>query len=136
VAQHESLTAQEMIKFLELNDTTELKHWLGKLVENGLIKTKGRTKGTEYFVESSLLRKLDFKGKTSLKNIESHRLQELIRRDLEIYEEAGFSDTHKRIGEEIPTRKVRYELQKMIESGEVETNGKGRWQKYLLTKSA
>ena len=112
VAQNESLTAQEMIKFLELKDSSELKHWLGKLVENGLIKTKGRTKGTEYFVEASLLRKLDFKGKTSLKGIESHRLRELILRDLEIYKEAGFGDIHKRIGEEIPIRKVRYELTK------------------------
>lgn len=136
VAQNESLTAQEMLKLLELNNASELKHWFGKLVKNGLIKTKGRTKGMEYFVESGLLRKLDFKGKTSLKGIESHRLQELIRRDLEIYEEASFSDIHKRIGEEIPIRKVRYELQKMIEFGEVKTIGKGRWQKYLLTKSA
>lgn len=136
VAQNESLTAQEMIKLLELNDASELKHWLGNLIENGLIKTKGRTKGMKYFVESSLLRKLDFKGTTSLKNIETHRLQELIRRDLEIYEESDFSNIHNRIGEEILTRKVRYELQKMIESGEVETIGKGRWRKYLLTKSA
>lgn len=135
VAQNESLTAQEMIKLLELNDASEIKHWLGKLVENGLVKTKGRTKGTEYFVESGLLRKLDFKGKTSLKGIESHRLHELILRDLGIYKEASFGDIHKRIGEEIPTRKIRYELQKMIESGKINTLGKGRWQKYLLTES-
>ena len=74
IAQNESLTAKEMIKLLELDEASELKHWIGKLVENDLIKTKGRTKGTEYFVESGLLRKLDFKGKTSLNGIESHRL--------------------------------------------------------------
>ena len=135
IAQNESLTAKEMIELLELNDALELKHWIGKLVENDLIKTKGRTKGTEYFVESGLLKKLDFKGKTSLKGIEIHRLQELIRRDLEIYQEASFSDIHERIGKEIPIRKVRYELQKMIKSEVIETIGKGRWQKYLLTKS-
>ncbi|MGI9055815.1 MAG: ATP-binding protein, partial [Pyrinomonadaceae bacterium] len=135
VAQNESLTAQEMIKFLELNDTTELKHWLGKLVENGLIKTKGRTKGTEYFVESGLLRKLDFKGKTSLKGIESHRLQELIRRDLEIYKVAGISEIHQRIGTEIPRRKIEYELKRMVENDEIGTEGEKKHRKYLLTEN-
>ncbi len=134
VAQNESLTAQEMIKILELNDASELKNWLGKLVENGLIKTKGRTKGTEYFVEPELLRKLDFKGKTSLKGIESHRLQELIQRDLEIYEEANLPEIQKRIGEEIPLRKIQHELKKMSETDQVQTIGKKRWTRYFLVK--
>lgn len=135
VAQNESLTAQEMIKLLELNDVSELKHWLGKLVENGLIKTKGRTKGMEYFVEASLLRKLDFKGKTSLKGIESHRLQELIRRDLEIYKVAGISEIHQRIGTEIPRRKIEYELKRMVENDEIGAEGEKKHRKYLWTKN-
>ncbi len=135
VAQNESLTAQQMIKCLELNDASELKHWLGKLVENGLIKTKGRTKGTEYFVESSLLRKLDFKGKTSLRGIESHRLQELIRRDLEIYQVAGISEIHQRIGTEIPRRKIEYELKRMVKNDEIEAEGEKKHRKYLWTKN-
>ncbi|HQU83134.1 MAG TPA: ATP-binding protein [Pyrinomonadaceae bacterium] len=134
VAQNESLTAKEMTKILELNDVSELKHWLGSLVENGLIKTKGRTKGTEYFVESSLLKKLDFKGKTSLKGIESHRLRELILRDLEIYEEAGISEIHQRIGLEIPRRKIEYELKRMVENDEIKAKGEKKHRKYLFAK--
>jgi len=129
------LTAKEMIELLELNDALELKHWIGKLVENDLIKTKGRTKGTEYFVESGLLRKLDFKGRTSLKGIESHRLRELILRDLEIYHEASLSEIHQRIGLEIPLRKVKYELKKLVDEEEIDTKGKQRWLKYLWTKT-
>jgi ATP-dependent DNA helicase RecG len=135
VAQHESLTAQEMIKLLELNDASELRHWLGKSGENGLIKTKGRTKGTEYFVETGLLRKLDFKGKTSLKGIESHRLHELILRDLEIYQSAGISEIHQRIGTEIPRRKIEYELKTMVENNEISTEGEKKHRKYLWTKN-
>lgn len=134
VAQNESLTAQEMLKLLELNDVSDLKHWFGNLIENGLIKTKGRTKGTEYFVESSLLRKLDFKGKTSLKGIESHRLRELILRDLEIYEEAGISEIHQRIGSEIPRRKIEYELKRMVENDEIKAKGEKKHRKYLFAK--
>lgn len=135
VAQHESLTAQQMTKLLELNNASELKHWIGNLVENGLIKTKGRTKGTEYFVETSLLKKLNFKGKTSLKGIESHRLRELILRDLEIYKTAGISDIHQRIGLEIPRRKIEYELKRMVENGEIQTEGEKKHRKYLFAKN-
>lgn len=135
VAQNESLTAQEMIKLLELTEAQELKYWLGKLLENGLIKTKGRTKGTEYFVETDLLRKLDFKGKTSLKGIESHRLKALILRDLEIYKVAGISEIHQRIGVEIPRRKIEYELKRMVENDEIVTEGEKKHRKYIWIKN-
>jgi len=135
VAQNEALTAQEMIKFLELNDASELKLWLGKLIERGLIKTRGRTKGTEYFVDSKLLKNLDFKGTTSLKGIEKHRLEELIRRDLDIYELANISEIHQRIGKEIPRRKLEQVLKEMVTANTIETQGERKYRKYLLTKT-
>jgi ATP-dependent DNA helicase RecG len=93
-----------------------------------------KTKGKEYFIRPKTLRTFDFKGKTTLKGIESHRLRELILRDLEIYREAGFGNIHNRIGKEIPARKVRYEIQKLIEDGLISKTGKGKGTKYLLTK--
>lgn len=136
VAQNESLTAQEMIFFLELSDASELRLWLGKLVEKGLVKTKGRTKGTEYYVDSKLLKNLDFKGTTSLKGIEKHRLEELIRRDLEIYEIANISEIHQRIGKEIPRRKLEQVLKEMVSANTIGTQGERKYRKYLLTKNA
>ncbi len=136
VAQNESLTAQEMIFFLELNDISELKLWMGKLIERGLVKTRGRTKGTEYFVDSKLLKNLDFKGTTSLKGIEKHRLEELIRRDLEIYEIANISEIHQRIGGEIPRRKLEQVLKEMAAASSIGTQGERKYRKYLLTKTA
>jgi ATP-dependent DNA helicase RecG len=130
IAQKESLTAIQLSKLLELHDSPELKNWLGRLIDLELIKTKGK----EYFVKPKMLRTFNFKGKTTLKGIESHRLQELILRDLEIYKEASFGDIHKRIGKEIPIRKVRYEITKMIEDEKIVKKGKGKGTKYLLTK--
>ncbi len=48
------------------------------------MKDKGKTKGKEYFIEPELLRKLDFKGTVTLKNIEDARLRELLLRVLGI----------------------------------------------------
>lgn len=135
IAQRESLTAQELARLLELKETAELKPWLGRLVDWEIVKTKGRTKGTEYYVEPDLLRLLDFQGNTTLKGIEKHRLRELILRDLEIYKEASIGEIHRRIGLEIPRRKVRSELQRLVTTGEIQLQGTKKWTRYLWTKT-
>jgi ATP-dependent DNA helicase RecG len=136
IAQHESLTAQELARVLELQETADLKPWLGRLVDWEIVKTKGRTKGMEYFVEPDLLRWLDFQGNTTLKGIEKHRLRELILRDLEIYKEASIGEIHRRIGLEIPRRKVRSELQRLITANQIQQQGVNKWTRYLWTKKA
>jgi ATP-dependent DNA helicase RecG len=134
LAQHEALTIGQLTKRLELENADQVKDWLGRLIKWELVKKKGRTKGTEYLVEPELLRRLNFTGPTSLKNIERHRLRALIMQDMEIYREASLGDIHHRIGPEISYRAVRHELQKLIEDGEIERQGANKGAKYLLTK--
>lgn len=131
LAQYGSLTIAELANYLELPDTDDAHHWLGRLPELGIVKGKGRTKGKEYFVEPELLRKLDFKGVTSLKKIESHRLRELILEDLKIYKSASLGEIHQRIGREIPRRKVQHELQKLVSDNQIGQTGERRWTRYL-----
>lgn len=135
VAQSESLTGLELARRLELNGPHPLRPWLGRLTDLGLVKTRGRTRGAEYLVEPELLRRLDFKGLTSLRGIEKHRLRELILRDLEIYHEASKSEIHQRIGAEIPAWRLRRELRELCAEGLVQTRGEVRWRRYLLTKT-
>ncbi|MEP7342001.1 MAG: ATP-dependent DNA helicase, partial [Acidobacteriota bacterium] len=113
----------------------DLRHWLGRLPNWELIKKKGRTRATEYFIDPELLRKLDFKGGTTLKGIESHRLQELILKDLEIYKSARIDELHSRIGKEIPLRRVQYEIHQLMKTEKIGKNGYGRWTKYLYTQN-
>ena len=134
LAQHESLTAIELVKTLELARTEDLKFWIGRLKEWGLVNTRGKTKATEYFVEPTVLRTLEFKGDTTLKGIERHRLRELILRDLEIYRKASISQIHGRIGKEIPRRKLRRELAELVKANEIGSQGVKRGTVYLWTK--
>ena len=53
------------------------------------------------------MRKLNFKAKTTLKNIEDYRLEELIFKDIENYPNSAFGDIHQRIGHEINKHKIR-----------------------------
>lgn len=131
IAQHESIPVTRLVKSLELNNAEQAKPWLGRLRTFGLVSTRERTKATEYFVPPEILRNLNFKGGTTLKGIERHRLRELILRDLEIYRKASISQIHKRIGEEIPRSKLQYELRLMVERGEIGASGTKRHRVYL-----
>lgn len=63
IAQHSSLTAIQLSKILNQKDEAGLRNWLGRLIELELVQSKGKTKGTEYFINTDYLRKLNFKGK-------------------------------------------------------------------------
>jgi ATP-dependent DNA helicase RecG len=100
----------------------------------GLVGSRGKTKATEYFVDPRVLRRLDFKGRTTLKGIENHRLRELILRDLEIYAPCGRVAIHGRIGQEIPVSKVRRVLGELVDEGVVGTEGEKKSRRYFLLK--
>ncbi len=135
IAQNESLTAVEMVRRLELRDAEGLRPWLGRLPDLGLVLTKGKTKGTEYRIQPELLRRLAFKGHTSLKGIEKHRLRELVLRDFEIYKEASISEIHARIGKEIPIRRLRRTVDELRADGLLTPRGERKWRRYLLTET-
>lgn len=110
-------------------------NWLGRLTGFGLIISKGKTKAKEYQVNPDFLKKAKFKGKTNLKRIENHRLEELIYQDLKIYELSLINDIHKRIGEEIPLRKIKSTLNKMEVDKKILKTGVNRWTKYSLNQN-
>ena len=132
LAQHETLRAADLAAKLELPQLDSLDEWLGRLRAWALISTRGRTRATEYYVTWDILRKSGFKGKTTLKGIEPHRLRELILQDLAVYHEASRSEIHARIGAEIPLPKVRRAVQGLVAEGSVRTVGEKRGRRYVL----
>jgi ATP-dependent DNA helicase RecG len=132
LAQQQSYTAVEISSILNQNEEAGLRNWLGRLVELELIIKTGKGKGTQYAVNPEFIRKINFKGKTNLKNIEDYRLEELIYKDLKAYPNSGFSEIHSRIGLEINMHKVRRILKKMVDNHSVKSVGVNRWAKYSI----
>jgi ATP-dependent DNA helicase RecG len=124
IAQHNSISAIDFSKELNLPDTPNVvTHWIGRLAQLRLVVSKGKTKGTEYLVNPDFLKNANFKGRTNLKRIESHRLEELVYQDLKIYHHSLIADIHKRIGEEIPLRKIKFTIDKMFDNGKLTKSG-------------
>lgn len=132
IAQHGSITALEFGRLLQIQEDNRLRSWLGRLIEMGVVTQTGQTRATEYKVAPEVLRMTDFKGRTTLKAIEPHRLEELVRADLHRYPQSSAADVHSRIGTEISRSKLDRCLAELREKGVITMEGKKRWARYRL----
>ena len=130
LAQHEALLATELCRLFDLKDTASLKPWLGHLVEIGLVQSRGRTKGTTYRIAIDLIRQLDLKTKTTLRDIQPYRLRQLVIADLEKYQQAAIGELHARIGSDIPRRSVQRTLAQLVAEGKIKKTGRLKQTRY------
>jgi ATP-dependent DNA helicase RecG len=132
LAQQQSYTALEISSILNQNEEVGLRNWLGRLIDLELVNKTGKGKGTQYAVNPEFIRKINFKGKTNLKNIEDYRLEELIYKDLTAYPNSGFGEIHQRIGIEINKHKVRRILKQMVDNWQLRSDGVKKWTRYSI----
>ena len=135
LARHEALTARELEAQLELANAEQLRPWLGRLCDWGLVGQTGRTQATRYFVKPELLRSLAFPAVTTLKRIEDHRLRALVLEDLGRYPGSAFGEVHARIGSEIPQRRLRTMLKQLTDERIVEKSGVLKGTRYSLANA-
>jgi len=135
IAQQNSISALELSKTLELQDTQKIPDWIGRLKKLDIVITYEKTKATRYAVNSKILQQTKFNSKTNLKRIEKHRLQELIYQDLLIYPNSAISEIHERIGKEIPKSQIINCLKKMIEKEILIMTGSKRWVTYSINQN-
>ncbi|MCR9287212.1 MAG: hypothetical protein NXI23_07520 [Bacteroidetes bacterium] len=135
IAQNTSLTAIKFSRILGLDQPNAIRDWLGRLIDLDLLKQRGKTKGTIYFVKPELLKQLAFKGQTDLKNIEPHRLRALILEDLKIYKESAIGEIQERIGKEIPIRSIRSQLVNLLNARKIVKSGERKGTKYFIDEN-
>jgi ATP-dependent DNA helicase RecG len=134
ISQHQSLLAVELSKILNIHDYQRLSEMLVSLLEQKIIIGKGKTKSKEYSLNPELIKKLNLRGKTTLKTIEKHRLRELVRQDLENYPNSSIGEIQERIGNEIPQRKIRPILNRLLGEKIIDKTGVLKHTKYFLKK--
>lgn len=132
VAQNGSISTLDLAKKLAIKREDDLRSWTNGLIRNKLVQITGKTKGSIYSVTKETFKNVKYQTKTTLMPIEKYRIKELILQDLITYKTATFSEIRKRIGEEIPEKKVREQLQVLIEENKIEKVGDKKWAKYHL----
>ena len=134
LAQHDALTARELVKALELASVDAISPWINRLLNWGLVQSTGRTQATRYFVDPGLLRRLEFPANTTLRRIEPHRLQALVVEDLSRYPRSAGGEINKRIGIEIPYKQVKRAIDVLVDAGQVLFDGDKRGRRYWLAE--
>jgi ATP-dependent DNA helicase RecG len=134
LAQHEAMSAREVMDRLELSEIESLSRWMGRLQKMGLVRHRGRGRATRYFVEPTLLRRMDFSIPTTLSRIEPHRLKALIVEDLERYPGSAIGAVHKRIGLEINKRTIKRIIDELLAEGSAYFEGEKRGRRYWVSK--
>lgn len=132
ITQNDGVSALDLSTMLNVTKQNGLQNWLGRLLDFELILSKGKTKGTLYYVNPEFLRSSDFIEKTNLKRIEPHRLQELIYEDLKNYPNSSISEINKRIGDEIKQRTLKVKLDEMIDKRLLTKEGERKGTKYFI----
>jgi ATP-dependent DNA helicase RecG len=136
IAQHEALTSRELSSRLELTGAESLSAWMGRLQKWRIVVQTGRTKSTRYYVEPTIMRKMDFSTATTLTRIEPPRLRALILEDLRRHPNSGIGDINRRIGAEISRNQIRKEIKNLCNQGEIEAEKEKRWRQYSLKQKA
>lgn len=132
LAQSEGMTARELATLLDVGSTDELTSWFGRLLKVDLVQSTGRTQATRYFVDPGLLRDSGIKLPTTLKRIEPHRLQELVREDLRRYPQSKIGEISNRIGPEVNRSQLKRALADLVKMGAVRMDGVRSGVRYQL----
>ncbi len=132
LAMSEGMTARQLIDALELEGVELLSSWMGRLVDLGLVQTRGRTSATLYFVDPAWLKDSGVSLPTTLKRIEPHRLRELVREDLHRHPDSRIGEISKRVGSEIGRPQLKRALGDLVESGAVVMRGERATARYRL----
>lgn len=134
IFQHKTIIATEFAKQIQSKDDKQIKNWLGNLVKDKIVLTKGKTKGMQYFINPQILKGTDF-DKTDLSKIQEHRLKNLVLEDLEKYPNSTIGDIHNRIGREIPIRRLRTCIYNLVKTNQILAEGSRKFRKYFIDKN-
>lgn len=135
LGQAEAMSATELAEILELSGPSDLRPWISRLEDLGLVGQTGRTRATKYFVSPSLLRSAGLDDQTTLQRIHPHRLRALILEDLGRFPDSGRADIHRRIGPEINPKTITRTLNELIAEGIVVAEKERRWRTYRLAET-
>lgn len=133
IAREKKLLGTELSARLQLREEDRLRSYVGKLVEDNILVTRGRKKGTEYLINPKLIQASAMNVKPSLKTIELHRLKALIEEDLNTYPRSKFREIHSRMPD-VREKDLRKALYALAEEGILDHTPDKSHRKYWLAK--
>lgn len=133
IATEKKMLTTRLSQKLQLSTEDRLRTWLGSLLENSILITRGIKKGTEYLLNPKLFSQSKLNISPSLKTIDREQLKQLI---IEFLKYNG-EKSKKEINEGIPDvllADIQKCLYSMVKDKRLQPTGSLKNRKYLLAK--
>ncbi len=131
ILQEEIVSSSELSRKLQLPETDRLRSYVDTLCSRGIVLTRGRGKGTKYYVNPDIISNSKANIPTTLKTIEPYRLRELILQDLRYHPKSLISEMSVRLPD-IPFTELRKNVRKMAAEGILKYEGGRKYRYYSL----
>lgn len=133
IAREKKLLGTELSNFLQLTEEERLRSYVGKLLENKILITRGERKGTQYLINPELIKASSLNIKPSLKTIEIHSLKALIEQDLKIHPDSKIGEIYSRIPD-IAYKDLQKAIYELVNEGILNHTPDKTHRKYCLAK--
>jgi ATP-dependent DNA helicase RecG len=116
---------------LQLIDNKRQRSYTDKLVDLGIVITRGIKKGNSFLINPKIIANSKANIKTSLKTVEPYRLMALIEEDLRLHPKSMKSEIQQRLPD-MPEKDLQKYLYAMVKSGKILSEGGKTYRKYDL----
>lgn len=131
ILQDEIISSEALSKKLQLPESERLRSIIDILCSKNLVLTRGRGKGTKYYVNPDIITNSRANIRTTLKTIEPYRLRELIIQDLKYHPHSLLSEMGVRLPD-ITFMDLQKYVRKMAAEGELIYEGGRKYRRYQL----
>ena len=131
IFQEEIVSSVDLSQRLQLSGEDRLRSYVEPLSSQSIILSRGRGKGTQYYVNPKIISESKANIQTTLKTIEPYRLKELIKQDLKYHSLSLVSEISQRLPD-VPFRELQKMVRKMALEGELITDGGRKYRRYRL----
>lgn len=133
IARHQKILTTQLSKELQLAEEERLRPYVSRLLEQGLVISRGVKKGTEYLVNPTLIAHSRINIKPTLKVIEPHHLKALIVEELKLRPNTSVSAIHKQF-EEVSLEDIRKAVYSLVSEGRLDHSPSKTYRTYWLAK--
>ena len=131
ILQEEIISSKLLSNKLQLPETDRLRSYVDLLCTKNIVLTRGRGKGTKYYVNPDIFSSSRANIRTTLKTIEPYRLKELILQDLKYHPRSLISEMSERLPD-VPFVELQKYVRKMVAEGLLVYQGGRKYRRYSL----
>ena len=131
VFQEEIISSIDLTRKLQLPEADRLRSYVEPLISQDIILSRGRGKGTKYYVNPAFISDSKANIQTTLKAIEPYRLKELIKQDLKYHSLSLMSEVSHRLPD-VPFKDLQKMVRRMASEGELIPDGGRKFRRYRL----